>query len=109
MELWDDLCALPAPWCCAPLSPTEGWPRGCPGGAQAGELSWGWLEPSVEQGPGGIQQSAGIPAIPLGAGDPSSCWTPQQNPRGSSPGLAKALLGLVLRVLGLEQAAFPAG
>lgn len=96
--------SLPVVLC--PTVPHREMAQGLPwlGSAQAGELSWGWLEPSVEQGPGGILQSAGIPGIPLGflqisapscrqhhipvgtAGleeDPSSCWIPQQNPSGS--------------------------
>lgn len=77
--------------------------RRCPG--RRDEL--GVLEPSVEQDPGGSQRHR-TAGVPLGAEDPSSCWKPQQDPLGaagsawSSRGLAKALLGSVLGVLGTE-------
>lgn len=101
-----DLCPLPAPWCCACHPPQ----RDAPGAALAEEVPGRRAEPRGagtiwEQGPRGIQHSADrdsrnssgswgsqqlldAASHPggscwTGAGDPSSCWIPQQNPSGS--------------------------
>lgn len=85
MELWGDLCPLPVPHCPPTL-------RDGPGAAQAEELRWGWLEPSVEQDPGGIQPvRTFLELLETSAGASGSCWVSLEQ-----PGLAKALLGWVL-------------